>query len=82
MNKTIRDLCYHLEQRFMLGSNTGKTCDIGEWISYFTWDVLGDMTFSKRMGFMEQAQDVAGMLATAESAMRYFSVVSTLMPRA
>lgn len=76
MNDTIRLLCYQLEHRFMLGTNAGKTCDIGKWISYFTWDFLGDMTFSRRMGFMEQARDVDDMIATGQRVMRYFSVVS------
>ena len=40
-----------------------------------TWDFLGDMTFSKRMGFMEQGKDVGDMIKTAETIMRYFSVV-------
>jgi hypothetical protein len=78
MDDTIRALCSELEQRFMVGDNKGKTCDIADWMSYFTWDFLGDMTFSKRMGFMEQGKDVDGMLETAESVMRYFSVVSCL----
>ncbi|KAF2729301.1 cytochrome P450 [Polyplosphaeria fusca] len=78
MNDTIRSLCDQLETRFMQGSNAGKTCDIADWISYFTWDFLGDMTFSKRMGFMESGSDVGNMISTAESVMRYFSVVGQI----
>jgi hypothetical protein len=82
MNDTLRVLCHELETRFMDGENKGKTCDIGEWISYFTWDFLGDMTFSKRMGFMEQGRDVDGSVDTAERVMRYFSVVCSSSPSA
>lgn len=76
MNDNVRALVSELETRFTEGSNKGKTCDLGEWISYFAWDFLGDMTLSKRMGFMEQAKDVNDLIATAEKVMRYFSVVS------
>lgn len=76
MNDDLRVLGSELERRFMRGDNKGKVCDITDWISYFAWDFLGDMTWSKRMGFMEQGEDVGGMLQTAENVMRYFSVVS------
>lgn len=76
MNDDLRVFGTELERRFMLGDNKGKPCDITDWISYFAWDFLGDMTWSKRMGFMEQGKDVGGMLQTAENVMRYFSVVS------
>ncbi|KAF2186547.1 cytochrome P450 [Zopfia rhizophila CBS 207.26] len=76
MNNTLQTLCSQLETRFIEGANAGKTCDIADWISYFTWDFLGDMTFSKRMGFMEQGKDVGNMISTAEDVMRYFSVLT------
>merc|ERR1712032_238899 len=78
MNNTMRVFCHELEQRFMEGENKGKTCDIADWISYFTWDFLGDMTFSKRMGFMEQGKDVGNILDSAEKVMRYFSVIGQI----
>lgn len=75
VNEDLRVLGIELERRFMAGSNEGTTCDIADWISYFAWDFLSDMTWSKRMGFMEQGKDVGGILQTAENVMRYFSVV-------
>ncbi|KAJ4401807.1 hypothetical protein N0V91_007706 [Didymella pomorum] len=78
MNEDLRVFGNELERRFMDGDNGGKTCDIADWISYFAWDFLGDMTWSKRMGFMEQGKDVGGMLQTAENVMRYFSVIGQI----
>ncbi|KAH7347094.1 cytochrome P450 [Pyrenochaeta sp. MPI-SDFR-AT-0127] len=78
MNDDVRVFCSELESRYMQGENEGKTCDIADWISYFAWDFLGHMTWSKRMGFMEQGEDVGGMLKTAENVMRYFSVVGQI----
>ncbi|KAF2124477.1 cytochrome P450 [Dothidotthia symphoricarpi CBS 119687] len=78
MNEDLHVFRSELETRFMQGENEGKTCDLADWISYFAWDFLGDMTWSKRMGFMEQGKDVGNMLATAENVMRYFSVVGQI----
>jgi hypothetical protein len=75
MNDDLRELCNQLESRFMKGANKGKTCDIADWISFFAWDFLGHATWSKRIGFMEEAKDIGDMLGTAERVMRYFSVV-------
>jgi hypothetical protein len=75
MDDDIRALCAQLESRFMDGENKGKTCDIADWISFFAWDFLGHMTWSKRIGFMEKGADIGDMLGTAERVMRYFSVV-------
>jgi hypothetical protein len=36
------------------------------------------MTFSQPMGFMDAGEDVAKMISTAESVMRYFSVVGQI----
>ncbi|KAJ4299641.1 hypothetical protein N0V90_004887 [Kalmusia sp. IMI 367209] len=75
IDDNIQVLSEQLEARFIRGVNQGKTCDIADWISYVTWDVLGEMTFSKRFGFLEQAADIGNMLDTAERSMNYLSVI-------
>jgi cytochrome P450 len=44
-----------------LFSNTGKACDLGVWLQWFAFDIIGELTFSKRLGFMERAEDVEGI---------------------
>ncbi|KAF2711911.1 cytochrome P450 [Pleomassaria siparia CBS 279.74] len=78
MDVTLRTLFSQLETRFMDGANAGKTCDISEWFSFFTWDFLADVTFSERMGFLERGEDVGDMIETGEKVMRYFSVVGQI----
>lgn len=52
-------LSEQLNRRFV---GTGDEFDLGEWLQYFAFDVMGTMSFSQRYGFLEQGHDVKGML--------------------
>ncbi|KAM0804923.1 cytochrome P450 [Usnea florida] len=54
-------LCCQLEKRFV---DTHEVFDLADWLQYFSFEVMGVMTFSKKYGFLETGQDVDGMLAT------------------
>jgi cytochrome P450 len=41
---------------------TGKTCDFAQWLQFFAFDVIGDLTWSKRLGFVEKNEDVDGIV--------------------
>jgi hypothetical protein len=75
MDKSMRSLCDYIETRYILGSNAGRTLDITNWLAYFAWDFLGEMTFSKRFGFMEEEKDWGGMIRNAKGVQQYFSLV-------
>lgn len=34
VDTVIGQFCHHLEERFVIGPNEGRTCDLGEWIAY------------------------------------------------
>ncbi|PVH93928.1 cytochrome P450 [Periconia macrospinosa] len=74
LDASTETLCHQLEQRFIEGANKGKVCDIADWISFFAWDFLGDMTLGKSFGFMEAGDDIENMILNAEKPMSYFSV--------
>ncbi|TKA49160.1 hypothetical protein B0A54_01236 [Friedmanniomyces endolithicus] len=44
-----------------LFASTEKVCDLGTWLQWFAFDVIGELTFSKRLGFLEKAEDVEGI---------------------
>lgn len=43
-----------------------------------TWDVVGAITFSQPIGYLEKGHDFDGTLHSADKAMDYFSVVGTM----
>ncbi|RLL97903.1 hypothetical protein CFD26_105311 [Aspergillus turcosus] len=60
----IRD---RLEERF---TATQQIVDMGQWLQFFAFDVMGTMTFSKRYGFLDEGKDDNGMLGTIVDFMR------------
>ena len=38
------------------------TSDLGAWLLYFAFDVMGEITFSKRFGFLDTVSDVDGII--------------------
>ncbi|RMD44084.1 hypothetical protein DV735_g970, partial [Chaetothyriales sp. CBS 134920] len=55
------------DQRFAINS---EIFDLGQWLQFFAFDVMGTMTFSKRYGFLDNGRDVGGMLAAVVTFMR------------
>jgi hypothetical protein len=59
VDSTMKVLFEQLDERFV---NTGKVCDLGEWLQMFAFDVMGELTFSKRLGFLENGGDADGVM--------------------
>lgn len=46
------------------GKAGNEVCDLGQWLQWYAFDVIGELTFSRRLGFLELAQDVEGIIAS------------------
>lgn len=60
IDEVLRILFNQLDDRFSGGSTT---FDLGEWMQFFAFDVMGTMSFSRRYGFLETGRDDRGLLA-------------------
>ncbi|KAK6532617.1 hypothetical protein TWF281_006799 [Arthrobotrys megalospora] len=49
---------------------SGQTIDFAVWLQYYAFDVIGEMTFSKKFGFLEKGEDVGGIIHTLHSLSR------------
>jgi hypothetical protein len=78
VDATIESLAAQLDARF---AKSEKVFDIGEWLMYFAFDVMGLMTFSKTYGFIDSGTDVGGMHNTIFAYFKGVSAVSVeLLP--
>jgi hypothetical protein len=57
-------------------ADEARTFDIGTWLHWFATDVIMEITFGKRLGFLEREEDVDGILETIEGRFWYVAVVS------
>ena len=61
IDDTITVMTAQIDQRFE-GKET--IFDLGDWLQYFAFEVMGTISFSKRYGFLEQGEDINNMIHT------------------
>ncbi|GAW17174.1 hypothetical protein ANO14919_066260 [Xylariales sp. No.14919] len=75
VDRTIEVFRQELDRRFV---RSGEACDFGAWLQYFAFDVVGEITFSKRLGFLEEGHDVEGIMASIWNWFQYVAVVGQI----
>ncbi|KAL8391642.1 hypothetical protein RB595_010311 [Gaeumannomyces hyphopodioides] len=75
MDRALLGLCEQLEARFVEAAGEGMTFDVGEWVTYCSWDLIGEITWGASLGFMKNGEDREGMIHTAELSMMYLGLV-------
>lgn len=67
VDDVLKCLSENFDRRFV---KNAEIFDLGKWLQYFAFDVMGTMTFSKRYGFLDEGKDVRGMLGAIIDFMR------------
>jgi hypothetical protein len=75
VDSTIMTFINALQDRFADKDDALGICDLGEWLHFFAFDVIGELTWSKRLGFVEQGLDVEGIIEHVEEAFASGAVV-------
>lgn len=68
-----------LQQRF--ADKNGAVCDFGTWLQYYAFDVIGELTYSRRLGFVDRGQDVDRIIGDLEWLLNYVAPVSGSFPQ-
>lgn len=53
----------------------GKPVDLAIWLQWYAFDVIGNITFQRKFGFMEQRQDVGDMIRGIDEALKYVKII-------
>ncbi|KAJ5654540.1 cytochrome P450 [Penicillium lividum] len=54
----------------------GEMVDLGVWLQWYAFDVIGAITFQRRFGLMEKREDVQSMIRGLEAGLHYAGIVS------
>lgn len=57
------------------GAGGGATFDLSEWFAYFAFDFIGDLTYNRRYGFLQEGRDVDGIIGTLSGVISYGAFV-------
>lgn len=52
-------------------SNQNAPVDLGAWLQYYALDVVGEITFAKKLGFLEEVQNIDGVMKTIQAVLVY-----------
>jgi hypothetical protein len=56
-------------------ADNNKICDLGDWLHFFAFDVLGEVAFSKKFGFLEAGVDVDNNIKTIDNSQWYNGII-------
>jgi hypothetical protein len=75
MDSTTTIFLNQLSARYANKVNPVEVCDLGAWLQYYAFDVIGELTFSRRLGFVDRGVDVDGIIHDLEKLLNYFASV-------
>lgn len=52
-----------------------KPVDLGLWLQYYAFDVVGEITFASKLGFLGRGEDVDGMMHSIEGMLSYAAII-------
>ena len=61
-------------------AESGARIDMSHWLNCYAFDVIGDITYSQRFGFLDKGEDVNGIMRALEVQMPYATLVG-IYPR-
>lgn len=76
IESTGRNLLRRLEEEFI--AREKRPCDLGKWLHFYAFDVLGEVAFSQQFGFLNAGADVGDTIHGVEDTLSYFSIIGQI----
>jgi cytochrome P450 len=67
-----------LDKTELLYATPGKACNFSRWLQYYAFDVIGQITYSRRHGFIDDDTDIDGIVQNLGSIFNYVAPVGQM----
>lgn len=57
---------------------SNRACDLGDLLHFFAFDVLGEIAFGRRFGFLESGYDIEGAIKTIDDVQWYDGIIGQI----
>ncbi|KAM5345996.1 hypothetical protein ACJ41O_011857 [Fusarium nematophilum] len=78
VDSTTTEFLKQLKRRYANQLGDEGICDLGAWLQYYAFDVIGELTYSKRLGFVESGVDIGNIIRDLEAFLDYVSWVGQI----
>ena len=79
MASFIEDTEQLLAQKFDgMCKSKDQYCNLGDWLHYFAFDVLGEIAFSRKFGFLEAGYDLDNAIKTIDDVQWYDGIIGQI----
>lgn len=65
-------------EKLFAASPKANVCDFTTWLQFYAFDVIGEITYSKRHGFLERNEDVEGIIKYLGSLFLYVAPIGQI----
>lgn len=80
LDSTLDYFVEKLKRQYCTSNNSTLqgACPIGELLHHFAWDVIGEVTFRRRLGALDGDQEILQLLKDGEKAIDYLAVIGQM----
>ncbi|KAH7389969.1 pisatin demethylase [Pyrenochaeta sp. MPI-SDFR-AT-0127] len=80
VDSTSKEFLRQLKRRFADRdqSDVSGVVDFGKWLQYYAFDVICELTYSKRLGFVDHGKDMESIISNLEWLLGYSAVVGQM----
>ncbi|KZM19216.1 uncharacterized protein EKO05_0007302 [Ascochyta rabiei] len=78
VDSTTTEFLKQLKERYADRADESGVCDFGAWLQFYAFDVICELTYSKRMGFVDRGQDIENVISSLEWLLSYAAVIGQI----